>query len=350
MLGRTRTNPWGFATSPPCYNFGGNPHYGTDITAGAGTPVYNSIRGTWLGDQDLGPSAIVRSISLGRAQRDGYYDQYTIVRYMHLNRCNLPKLQKNKPIEPGTLLGYVALNDKVTCGIGGDMYPHLHIEAMQAYQSQIDSTGKITSGRFFDSLLFLNQVALVNKALAARKNPSGQPTAQAPAQPPVPQPQPAQPTTPPVVKPDTTPTRPAPTFVDWKLKGCVPQYLQPGQPTRVGPSTTVINVSVNYLCTVQLIVKPNKEKFEQASFWYDVRFTENGRRANAEFKADHQRDVITPRVGGLTFNGKDTYTFVIPIMITPREGRIYSELRAFGEITFEGTKTKTINIPIPVKY
>ncbi|WP_155300771.1 M23 family metallopeptidase [Deinococcus kurensis] len=348
--GLTRMNNWAFGTTPPCYTVKGLPmHYGTDITALAGTPVYNSIEGTFLGDQILGRAGLVRSVSLGRAQRNGFSDQYVVMRYMHLDRCNVPKLKIGERIKPGTLLGYVAKGEKVIkCGV--DFYPHLHSEIVLAYRSQLPGIGEITSGKYIDSLMFLNQVALVNKALAARKNSSAQPTAQAPAQPPVPQPQPAQPTTPPVVKPNTTPTRPAPTFVDWKLKGCVPQYEQPGQPTKVGPSTTAINVSVNYLCTVQLIVKPNKEKFEQASFWYDVRFTENGRPANAIFKADPKSDVITPRAGGLTFNGKDTYTFVIPIKIKPREGRIYSELRAFGEITFEGTKTKTINIPIPVKY
>ena len=93
-------------------------------------------------------------VTLGRFTDSGGYANDVVMRYLHLNACQL-QVQAGQTVRAGQLLGYISSRGTGPCTIS--FGPHFHLD-VKVIRSRPAAHTNVSDYYFVDSLLFVNQV------------------------------------------------------------------------------------------------------------------------------------------------------------------------------------------------
>ncbi len=300
---------WVFGARPPCYDIPNWQHEGTDFRAQPGQPIYAMLPGVVNAARRL-PGNTVRpggavEVTLGRFTDSGGYANDVVMRYLHLNPCQL-QVREGQTVQAGQLLGYTSSQGAGPCTIS--FGPHFHLD-VKVIRSRPAAHTNVSDYYFVDSLLFVNQVY---------RYLQNAPTGTAPAV-----------------------TDQAPTFTAWTVQRCV-RGAQANAMLRAGAGV--------HQCDITIDTVPNGARPVRAEFSYELYYPGADGRPVRIVLPD--MDVWDTRASGspvsLTTQGA-RLRIRLPLSVRKRPDRVYSELRVIGRVYFDNGASKSIVQAIEVK-
>lgn len=300
---------WVFGASPTCYDIKDWQHEGTDFRAQPGQPIYAMLPGVVNAARPL-PGGTVRpggavEVTLGRFTDSGGYANDVVMRYLHLNACQL-QVQAGQTVRAGQLLGYISSRGTGPCTIS--FGPHFHLD-VKVIRSRPAAHTSVSDYYFVDSLLFVNQVY---------RYLQNAPTADAPV----------------------TPDR-APTFTGWTLERCV-------RGSQAGPVLTA-GAGV-HRCDITIDTVPNGARPVRAEFSYELSYPgADGRPVRIALPDMDVWDTHTSSSPLRLMAQGAQLRITLPLSVRKRPDRVYTELLVIGRLYFDNRASKTITQVIKVQ-